>query len=351
MQIEVMTQADAEDYRGFIQTIGNSAIYHTLEWSEIIQESYGFQPCYIIAREKDAIVGSLCLFEVSSFLRKQRLVGSPFSHYVEILSESDDAVTGMLDFLKTYFGGNSGYKYVLLHNSQAYTKNSAFQKRLSYYSCKLELKDRALSDIWDSFDGNARKGVRKAEKSGIRVVTGNTLNDYRKFYHLLEVTRKEQGAPVYPYRFIFNLHSKLLPKNMCKLYLALYGNEAIGGILMLLYKKYAIYGYGGSVKDSEILKMRPNNLLFWEAIQDCSRGGYEMFDFGSTPIAHTGLLQFKSQWGTKVEEMPYSFMPRGDKISTMDRNSKKVVLAGWVLKNCPLSVLRLISPLMMKEIP
>jgi lipid II:glycine glycyltransferase (peptidoglycan interpeptide bridge formation enzyme) len=142
-----------------------------------------------------------------------------------------------------------------------------------------------------------------------------------------------------------------MPKSMCKLYLALYGEQVVAGILMLLYKRYAIYGYGGSVKNSGLLKMRPNNLLFWEAIQDCCRDGYEVFDFGSTPISHAGLLQFKSQWGTKVEEMPNSFMPRGDKITTIDRNSKKVVLVSRVLKSCPLSILRLVSPLMMKEIP
>jgi CelD/BcsL family acetyltransferase involved in cellulose biosynthesis len=351
MQVEILTQPDAESYRKFLQTTGNSTVYHSLEWAQVIGDSYGFQPWYIVAKEKADIVGCLCLFKVNSFFRKQRLVGSPFSHYVEILSESDDVVTGMVDFLKAYFENNSDYKYIMLHNSQAYMKNSSFQKRLSYYSCKLELKGRVLSDIWESFDGNARKAVRKAEKSGIRIVTGNTLDDYKKFYHLLEVTRKEQGAPVYPYSFLLNLYGKLLPKGMCKLYLALYGNEVVAGILMLLYKRCAIYGYGGSVSDSELLKMRPNNLLFWEAIQDCYRGGYEVFDFGATPISHTGLLQFKRQWGTKVEEMPYSFMPRTGKISTIDRNSKKVALVGRLLKICPLSILRLVSPLMMREIP
>jgi len=118
----------------------------------------------------------------------------------------------MLNFLKTYFENNSVYKYVSLCNSQGYMTNPAFRQKLSYYSCKLEMKNRILNDIWDSFDSNARKGVRKAEKSGIKIMRGESLDDYKEFYRLIELTRREQGAPVYPFRFINNLYEKLLPK-------------------------------------------------------------------------------------------------------------------------------------------
>jgi lipid II:glycine glycyltransferase (peptidoglycan interpeptide bridge formation enzyme) len=351
MYVEMMTKTDVEEYRKFIQTMDNSSIYHTLDWKEIIQDSYGFQPLYIIAKEKDAIIGSLPLFKVGSFLRGQRLVCIPFSHYVEILAKDNSAVGEMLTFLKTYFENNSAYKYISIHNSQGYIRSPAFRRKVSYYSCRLELKNRDLNNIWDSFDGNVRKGIRKAEKSGIEVIKGDSLDSYKGFYRLIELTRREQGAPVYPFRFIYNLYDKLLPKNMCRLYLALYRREVIAGILMLLYKRYAIYGYGGSVRGTEILKTRPNNLLFWDAIQDCLRERYEVFDFGSTPFSHKGLLQFKKQWGTKLEELSYSFMFRGSEGSIIDRNSKAVVLIGNIMRVCPLSLLRIVSPYMMKEIP
>src|SRR4030042_6627369 len=91
MLVEMMKETDAEAYRGFVQTMDNSSIYHTLDWKEIIQDSYGFKPLYIIAKEKEAIVGSLSLFEVNSFFRGQRLVCIPFSHYVEILAKDNSA--------------------------------------------------------------------------------------------------------------------------------------------------------------------------------------------------------------------------------------------------------------------
>jgi len=72
MYVEIMTEADAEAYREFVRTMDSASVYHTLDWKEIIQDSYGFEPLYVVAKERDAIVGSLPLFKVSSFFQRAK---------------------------------------------------------------------------------------------------------------------------------------------------------------------------------------------------------------------------------------------------------------------------------------
>ena len=46
MNIKIYDNKDYESYNRFIERHKNSSIYHTLEWKDIIQESYGYAPVY-----------------------------------------------------------------------------------------------------------------------------------------------------------------------------------------------------------------------------------------------------------------------------------------------------------------
>ena len=52
--------------------------------------------------------------------------------------------------------------------------------------------------------------------------------------------------------------------------------------------------------------LRPNNLLFWEAIRWGCEQGFRRFDFGRSDVANRGLRKFKDNWGTQESPLKYS---------------------------------------------
>src|SRR5439155_12278093 len=52
--------------------------------------------------------------------------------------------------------------------------------------------------------------------------------------------------------------------------------------------------------------LRPNNLIFWDAIRWSCEKGFAKFDFGRSDFDSKGLRDFKSGWGAVEEPLVYS---------------------------------------------
>ena len=161
-------------------------------------------------------------------------------------------------------------------------------------------------------------------------------------------TRKRQGVPVYPLTFFYNIF-RLLGSSQKRLYLIYKDTLPIAGILMLYHGNRAIYGYGASVNDKGLLRLRPNELLFWTAIKEAQEKGYHWFDFGITHKNNNGLLRFKSQWGATTSPIIYSyFLNKLRKVPEQKREGIVFSTASSCLKILPRPIFKSIGPRLMK---
>ena len=83
--------------------------------------------------------------------------------------------------------------------------------------------------------------------------------------------------------------------------------------------------------------MRPNDLLFLEAIRWGSENGYSHLDFGRTDFQNTGLREFKSRWGAEETQLVYSFSAPVPDVE----DGHLMSLAHNVIRHSPLWVSRL----------
>jgi lipid II:glycine glycyltransferase (peptidoglycan interpeptide bridge formation enzyme) len=349
MNIELLRSEDEPAYETFVEQTPASKIYHTLAWRQVIAESYGYQPYYIVAKEDAAIIGALPLFEVSSLIFGKRLVSIPFSHWVNILYNDDlEILTNLLDFAQKLAGERNSL-YVEVKHGYALPPLPDWPASAHFFDSVLDLR-RSLAEIWDGFEsGSARWGINRAKKSNLRIEVGRTLADYQKFHRLELETRKSQGAPSYPFCFFKNLREQLGLQH--KLYLAYLDEVCIAGIIVFGHHQRAIYGYSASRKKKEYLQTQPTNLLLWTAIQELHHEGYQEFDFGTTPPHNQGLLQFKSRWGTKDDKIPYYyFLNKVERIPVVDRTSGKIRLVNHILQRLPVTVLDWLGPLLLKQV-
>jgi lipid II:glycine glycyltransferase (peptidoglycan interpeptide bridge formation enzyme) len=124
---------------------------------------------------------------------------------------------------------------------------------------------------------------------------------------------------------------------------ALKNDEFLAAAVFLHWQHTLTYKYGASAVDS--LSLRPNNLLFWTAIQWGCENGYTVFDMGKTDLANTGLREFKSGWGAREMPLTYSILAAEPSHAW---TGKLMPIMKIIIRNSPLFVCQAIGELLYK---
>lgn len=151
-----------------------------------------------------------------------------------------------------------------------------------------------------------QRNIRKAEREAVVVLRrGTSIEDLTRVYFDLHLeTRKRHGVPTQPRRFFEHLWREMLEPGHGFLLLASVDGRPIAGGVFLTWKDTVVYKFGAS--SPRFWSLRPNNLLFWEAIRWSCEQGFRMFDFGRSDLANRGLRNFKDSWGTQESPLKYS---------------------------------------------
>jgi CelD/BcsL family acetyltransferase involved in cellulose biosynthesis len=123
--------------------------------------------------------------------------------------------------------------------------------------------------------------------------------------------------------------------------LAEHDGAPIAGAVFLGWNGCLIYKYGAS--DPGSWELRPNNLLFWKAMEWGCEQGYQVLDFGKTDLENQGLRDFKSRWG--ATEVPLAYASVSDS-APQPRNGRAMGLLSRVITSTPPITARLVGELL-----
>jgi hypothetical protein len=104
------------------------------------------------------------------------------------------------------------------------------------------------------------------------------------------------------------------------------------------------YKYGAS--DAAALALRPNNLLFWEAIRWGVETGMHSLDFGRTDWGHESLRAFKLGWGADERELRYHRLGGAGRA---DHGGRATRALGAVIRRSPPVVSRLTGEILYRH--
>ncbi|MBW2342150.1 MAG: GNAT family N-acetyltransferase [Deltaproteobacteria bacterium] len=135
------------------------------------------------------------------------------------------------------------------------------------------------------------KQLSRAWKEGVQVEITRDGNAIDEFHRLDVMTRRRQGVPPHPRRFLHNLHRYIIEKNKGFCMVASVARKIIADYIYLLHGKTVLFKFGAS--DDGYFELRPNHFLIWEAMKWGIENGYTKFHFGRTDISHDTLRQFK----------------------------------------------------------
>lgn len=159
-----------------------------------------------------------------------------------------------------------------------------------------------------------RYNIKLAGKKGVTIRVGESKEDLKVFYEILQETAERDDFLVRRYEYFEWIWDYMVKNGYARLFLAEYEDEAIAGTLAMITGAKAWYLYGAS--SNQYRNVMPNYLLQWTMIQWAKENGCSLYDFRgvsgdldeNNPLY--GLYRFKKGFGGEMVE----FIGEWDKV-------------------------------------
>lgn len=150
--------------------------------------------------------------------------------------------------------------------------------------------------IWQNITSKNRNMIRKAEKNGVEIATGNSEELYRSFEEIYNDTMRKVNAEEYYFfssKFYDSIRTSLRDNSL--LFYAVKENEIIA-MSMILYTEGAMH-YHLSASKREFQTYAPTNLILYRAACWGAERGMKTFHLGGGLGSHEDhLYHFKKEF-------------------------------------------------------
>jgi len=293
---------DDPRWAAFCRGHDQAGIFHSPAWSDLLAQTYGLSIQAIVRQDESGILtAGLPFAAVQLPLARLRLVALPFSDHCAPLSGGPGQVGELVDRLRELHPGAA------LELRWTYPTRPGLAQAARHVLHLLPLEggvDAAAARIHPMH----RRNLRTARQRGVRVVLDDTGAALADFYRLHWLTRRRQGVPVQPVKFFKNLVAGFFPAGEGFFLLACQEDTCLAAALFLRWNDVLTYKYGAS--DPAGLPLRPNDLIFWEAIRWGCAHGCRSLDRGRTDLDNHGLRDFKTRWGAEETALVYTYFPQ-----------------------------------------
>lgn len=337
------TTAIQTSLQAFIEQHEQASFYSQPGWLDLLQHVYGFKPAHLKSYTAGAdgparsLAGTLSLYTVRSPLAGTHLVSLPFSDHAPLLAQNEASALELLEqAIELTRQRKARYLELRTGTNPLLANHPAFVESDLYVTWRLNLEsDPALA--WSHLRKPVQHQVKKARKNGLSIRVADSTADVATYHRLHVLTRtRKHGMPAQPSAFFHKLWENFAPGEQMILLLAEYEQQPIAGMVLLGSGTTLRYAYGAS--DERYLRLAPNNLLMWHAIEWGCEHGYRILDMGRTARNNEGLMEFKRRWGAELHPLPYYYYPRQAGLATTSEQSWKYRLLTSTWKRLPLPV-------------
>ncbi|MCW3003760.1 MAG: family N-acetyltransferase [Conexibacter sp.] len=277
-----------------VQRSPEASVFHHPLWLALLRDLYGWElRAPVLASDDGELTAGLPLARVESRLTGKRLVALPFSDLCPPLGdpaalaplvEAHRAASGLpMEVREGYTALPGGRAVPLFHLHEIALDEQAERRQASVF----------------------KRNVRKGRRSGVTIERRTDRDALDTFFRLHVRTRRHQGVPTQPLRFIRAFES-LFDAGLGHVALAMHAGRPIAAAVFLGTGRTLTYKYGAS--DRAALSLRPNNVLFAEQIAWGRAQGYEVLDLGRTDLDGQGLRSFKRSLGADERTLSYTFV-------------------------------------------
>ena len=240
-------------------------IFYQSVWSELLRKGLGGQPLYFYLKEGGEVVAGLPAVLLRFGIFRILYASIPYGNLIgdKIFFPS------LMELLEREFQ-RRGIDQVRMTDSpffESYRPN-AF-KSISAKVTLLNLRQTDKEKVWEGYKKYIRRDIRKAQKNGVTVRSGSSVEDIKLFYDLyLASMERNRAAAKYPFQWFKTLCGGGPEKSLGTIRLAVLDQTAIAGVILVHSVSATHYFHNGS--KGEYLKYCPNELLVHVSLEDAS---------------------------------------------------------------------------------
>jgi FemAB-related protein (PEP-CTERM system-associated) len=343
LQVREFEPQHHQAWDAFVQAHPHGSPFHLIAWKKSIEETFGYQPNYLLAMEGHRVCGVLPLFLVQNLLVGKALISSPFAVYGGVLADSTIA-RGVLRRQVQELGESLRVQYVELRN--AYPEQCVGFANVSRYATFTQKIGPDEEAVLNSIPRKTRAAVRKAlkEKFSVRVQTRN----FAAFEDLYSKNLRRLGTPAFPRR-----HFERLLENfggMADVREIVLKGKVVAAVLSFRFRDQVLPYYGAS--DPAFNAFAPNNFMYYDLMRWGGQNGYRLFDFGRSKTANSGSFDFKAHWGMEQRDLPYEMLlVKRKNLPNFSPNNAMFRLPIKAWQHMPLSITRALGPALVRLVP
>ncbi|PIO08344.1 hypothetical protein COU59_01825 [Candidatus Pacearchaeota archaeon CG10_big_fil_rev_8_21_14_0_10_34_12] len=354
--MELLNENDERLLENFEKNCENTSSQFSMQWKNSISKSYGnCIPVYYLNKNKEGISAIFPFFLVKSKIFGNRLISLPFTDFGGYVGKIDKNFLKEVSKKLKETKGISKVEIRLNNFMDDYQEieksiiQNGFKKEYKKNQCILKIKNE--EEMWNDFSRITRKGVKKAQKSGLELREINTNEELKSFYKLYFKNMKDFGTPQHSHDFFRNLMD--LMKGKFKGLNCYKEGKLIGSLIILYSKDYAYAAYNVSEKD--FLIYQPNDLIHWELIKWCAKKRIKYFDFGqcnanSEEGTHdAGIFKFKKKWGGEIYDR-YYFYYEFSKKDNLESAKKERESLTKIWRKLPSPLIKIMGPKIASQI-
>ena len=305
--IEVTNSPDTKQWSDFVHRHPYGNIFQTPEMAEVYKRTKKYEPISLaVVNENDEILAILLAVVIremsgilASFSARAVIDGGPLfvnnkqgmDSALLLLSEYEEVVKQKAIFTKVRMMHEVSYLSPIFKEI-----NYVYEDHLNF----LTDLTKGVDELWRQLYKSKRQAINKANRIGVSVEEIEDKKSIPIFYDLVKESYRNSKVPLADISLFESAFDLLVPKNMCKFFLAKYNDSYIASTCFLCYNGLIFDWYGGV--DRKFSACRANEFLEWYSLKWCAERGFRVFNFGGAgkPDEAYGPRQFKKEFGGKL---------------------------------------------------
>jgi serine/alanine adding enzyme len=300
--IKITDSFDKTQWDEFVRNHPHGNIFQNSDMAEVYRQTKNYDPVSLAAIDPDsgemmAVLQAVVIREMGgllgSFSARSVIQGGPL--FIEE-NEGLEAVAKLMEHYGDVVRKKVVYTQIRnmwdtqgigdVFGSLGYT----YEEHLNFM---IDL-DRPSEEIWSNIHKSRRKGINRAEKTGISIRRLEYPAELVECYNLIEETYKNVNMPLADITLLKAAYDILLPIGVADYYIAIQNGEPVGTRMTLKYNGEVHDWYAGSLKDAAYV----DEALVWHVLKE-NAGKQQVFDFGGAghPQKPYGVREFKRRFG------------------------------------------------------
>jgi FemAB-related protein (PEP-CTERM system-associated) len=341
-EIVEYTDAYKTAWMGYVESSPSATVAHQIAWKEVMHDSLGYKPRYILVTEGPRIRGILPLFIVRTWWQSRYIISLPWIDYGGICADDSETEKLLLSEACRIVETERA-EFMELRSVKADNPNLVHRQDKVTFLLRL---DKYPEKIWKGFDAKLRNQIRKSQKSGLTAEFGGA-EKLLSFYKVFSYNMRDLGTPVWGIDFFQSILKKF--PDTSQIILVKKDEKVIASGLVLSFKDRLYVPSASSYRS--FLKYCPNHALYWEVIKKGCEQGYEYFDFGRSSWYHN-TFNFKKQWVPVPTQLTWQYYLRRRKdLPLLSPSNPKYRFLIGLWKKLPLAIANYLGPKIIKNFP